>query len=66
MSLRKNISSIEICKNIKLMKGLNVYFYDLDSASKEFKDCGLIDIQEIDEPIKHIENQHPLIECKKS
>lgn len=54
----------------ELMKGLNVYFYDLDSATKEFKDYGLIDIQEIDEPIKHMDNQPPLkcilIKCKRS
>jgi SAM-dependent methyltransferase len=53
----------------ELMKGLNVYFYDLDSATKEFLNYGLIDIQEIDEPIKHMDNQPPLkllmIMCKK-
>lgn len=53
----------------EIMKGLNVYFYDLDSATKEFKDCGLIDVQEFDEPIKHIDNEPPLkcimIRCKR-
>lgn len=53
----------------ELMKGLNVYFYDLVSATKEFKDFGLIEIQEIDEPIKHMDNQPPLkllmIKCQK-
>jgi len=53
----------------ELMKGLNVYYYDLDSATKEFENYGLIDIQEIDEPIKHMDNQPPLkllmIKCQK-
>ncbi|MCK6649466.1 MAG: class I SAM-dependent methyltransferase [Bacteroidia bacterium] len=53
----------------ELMKGLNVYFYDLDSATKEFENYGLIDIQEIDEPIKHMKNHPPLkllmIKCQK-
>ena len=37
--------------------------------SKEFKDFGLIEAQEFDEPIKHIENQPPLkcilVKCKR-
>lgn len=53
----------------EIMKGLNVYFYDLDSAVNEFKDFGLIEIKEIDEPIKHMDNQPPLkcimIKCQK-
>lgn len=54
----------------EMMKGLNVYFYDLDSATKEFRDYGLIEIKEIDEPVKHMENQPPLkllmIKCQKN
>ena len=53
----------------ELMKGLNVYFYDLETAKNEFKDFGLKEIQEIDEPIKHMDNQPPLkcimIKCQK-
>lgn len=53
----------------EITKGLNVYFYDLDSAISEFKDYGLIGVQEFDEPIKHIDNEPPLkcimITCKK-
>lgn len=53
----------------ELMKGLNVYFYDLETAQNEFKDFGLMDIQEIDEPIKHMDNQPPLkcimIKCQR-
>jgi len=53
----------------EIMKGLKVYFYDLDSAAWEFKDFGLIDVHEIDEPIKHIDNEPPLkcilVKCKR-
>jgi hypothetical protein len=34
--------------------------FDLKSAEKEFKDFGLIEIKEIDEPIKHMVNE-PLL-----
>lgn len=43
-----------------LMKGLNVYFYDLGSAVKEFKSFDLVEVKEFDEPIKHMDNQPPL------
>ncbi len=50
--------------------GLPVYFYDLESATKEFKNYGLVEIQEIDEPVKFMENQPPLkfimIKCQKT
>ncbi len=53
----------------ELTKGLKVYFYDIDSATKEFKNFGLFNVTEIDEPVKHMENQVPLkciiIKCKK-
>lgn len=60
----------KISKNrFKIDNGLNVYFYDMDSATKEFKNYGLIDIREIDEPIKHMENELPIkflmITCQK-
>ncbi|MBP1673479.1 MAG: methyltransferase [Bacteroidetes bacterium] len=54
----------------KMEKGLHVYYYDEESATKEFKNYGLIDVQEIDEPIKFMENQPPLkfimIKCQKT
>ena len=54
----------------ELMNGLNVYFYDSDSAISEFKNFGLVDVKEIDEPIKHLDNQPPLsfimITCKRN
>jgi SAM-dependent methyltransferase len=53
-----------------LMKGLNVFFYDSDSVKKEFESYGLIEFSEIEEPIKHMENEPPLkcfiIKCKRS
>lgn len=53
----------------QLMKGLKVYFYDSESVTHEFEDFGLIDFNEIDEPIKHMDNEPPLkciyIKCKK-
>lgn len=54
----------------EIMTGLKVFFYDLTSAKNEFKDFGLIEIKEIDEPIKHMENEPPLkciwINCMKT
>ena len=53
-----------------LMKGLNVYFYDSESVKQEFENYGLIEFSEIDEPIKHMENEPPLkcmiVKCKKN
>ena len=52
------------------MKGLNVFFYDPESVIREFKDHGLIEFFDIDEPVKHMENEPPLklifIKCKKN
>ena len=54
----------------KLMQGLNVFFYDSASIEKEFGNYGLIEFSEIDEPIKHMENEPPLkcifSKCKKT
>ena len=51
------------------MKNLNVFFYDSDSVENEFGKYGLIEFSEIDEPIKHMENEPPLkcifIKCRK-
>ena len=41
----------------ELMKGMNVFFYDSESVIQEFNDFGLIECIEIDEPIKHMENE---------
>jgi SAM-dependent methyltransferase len=54
----------------ELNKGLKVFFYDIESAKKEFGDFGMLDIHEIDEPIKHMDNEPPLkcifVQCNKN
>lgn len=54
----------------ELLKGLGVFFYDSDSVIQEFKKYGLVELSEIDEPIKHMENEPPLkcfkVVCKKN
>lgn len=56
-------------KRFELTKNLKVFFYDSKSVRKEFENYGLIDFHEIDEPIKHMEDQPPLkcifVKCKK-
>ncbi|MDX8340945.1 class I SAM-dependent methyltransferase [Draconibacterium sp. IB214405] len=53
----------------KLQNGLSVFFYTPDSIQKEYKRYGLVEFSELDEPIKHMENQPPLkclmVKCKK-
>ena len=53
----------------EIMKGLNVFFYNSDAVKKEFNNYGLVDFSEIDEPIKHMDNEPPLkciyIKCKR-
>jgi len=50
-------------------KGLTVFFYDEDSVQKEFEAFGLVECREIDEPVKHMENEEPmkfwLVVCRK-
>jgi len=52
----------------EIMKGLNVFYYDLESARSEFLKYGLVETFELDEPIKFMENEPPmkmiLIKCK--
>ncbi len=54
----------------EIMKGLNVFFYDFESVKREFGGYELIETVEINEPIKHIENEPPLklilVKCKKN
>jgi len=53
----------------EIMKGLNVFFYDAESVRQEFKEYGLVEFNEIEEPIKHLENEPPLnlilVKCRK-
>ncbi len=60
----------KLSKNrFKISNGLNVYFYDNLSISKEFSQYGLIDYEEIEEPIKFMTDQPPIklisVTCKK-
>ena len=54
----------------EIMKGLNVFFYDTHSVKREFEKYGLVEFSEIDEPIKHMENEPPikciLVKCKRT
>ena len=53
----------------EIQKGLNVFFYDSESVKQEFKNYGLVEFNDIDEPIKHLENEPPLqliyVVCRK-
>jgi SAM-dependent methyltransferase len=53
----------------EISKGLKVFFYDDDSALKEFSDFGLIECKDIEEPVKFMEGKYPiklkLLICKK-
>jgi len=53
----------------EIIKGLKVYFYDSETIEQEFKNNGLVDFKDIDEPIKHMENEPPLkciiVKCRK-
>jgi SAM-dependent methyltransferase len=44
----------------EIKRGLNVFFYDSDSAKKEFAEYGMVELREIEEPIKYITGQEPL------
>lgn len=54
----------------EVMKGVGVYFYDSDSVKDEFEEYGLVEFSEIDEPIKHMDNEPPLkcifVKCKRN
>jgi len=53
----------------KIKNGLQVFFYDPKAIESEFKNFGFLEYKEIDEPIKHLNNEDPLkcymIKCKK-
>jgi len=59
-----------ISKNrFKVDQGLNVFFYDSTSIEKEFGRFGLTEYYEMDEPVKHLENEEPMkffcVVCRK-
>ena len=41
-------------------KGLTVFFYNREAIEKEFSPFGLVEYREIDEPVKHMENEEPM------
>jgi SAM-dependent methyltransferase len=41
-------------------KGLTVFFYDSTTIEKDFSPFGLVEYHEIDEPVKHLENEEPM------
>lgn len=51
------------------VKGLRVYFYDRYAVKKEFGKYGLVEFSDIDEPIRHMEDEPPLkcilVKCKR-
>lgn len=51
------------------IKGVKMFFYDSDSIKQEFKEYGLLEFSEIDEPSKNMTNKPPLkfiiVKCKK-
>jgi len=54
----------------EIMDGLNVFFYNSDSVKREFENYGLVESFEINESIKHMENEPPLkcilVKCKRT
>ena len=53
----------------EISKGLKVFFYDSKSVFREFSPYGMIDSEEIEEPIKFMKDQDPIkmtfVVCKK-
>lgn len=53
----------------RIQNGLDVFFYDSESIEKEFRKYGLLDYQEIDEPVKHMPTEEPMkfwmVVCRK-
>lgn len=53
----------------RIDNGLSVFFYDSESIEREFSPFGLVEYREIEEPMKHIENEEPMkfwmVVCRK-
>lgn len=53
----------------EIAKGLKVYFYDDDSVFREFKEFGIIECTDLNEPVKFLDGEEPiklkLVMCKK-
>lgn len=72
--ISKNSPNYGIGKQIdkdwyEIPQGARLYFYDESSINREFKNHGLTDFIEIDEPVKNISSRPPfkfwLVKCKK-
>ena len=54
----------------EISKGLKVYFYDHESVVKEFSEFGLVECNNIAEPVKFMDGQEPMklifVMCKKN
>jgi len=54
----------------EVSRGLKVFFYDPESVLREFSPYGLTDYEEIEEPVKFMENQDPIkmffVRCEKN
>jgi SAM-dependent methyltransferase len=44
----------------EISKGLRVYFYSSESVMKEFSDFGIIECNDIEEPVKFMEREDPV------
>lgn len=60
-----------VSKNrFRIQNGLNLLFYDPETIKKEFSPFGLTGFREIDEPVKHLENEEPMkfwmVVCRKA
>ena len=53
----------------EIMEGLTMFFYDSDSVKQEFGKYGLIELSEIVEPHKNMENKPPfkfiMVKCQR-
>ncbi|HDR4724540.1 class I SAM-dependent methyltransferase [Bacillus cereus] len=53
----------------EVMEGVKMFFYDSESVKQDFNKCGLVQVSEIDEPNKIMENKPSInflmIKCKK-
>ena len=53
----------------EIMEGVKMFFYDPDSIKHEFEEYGLVEISEIVEPHKDMENKPPfkfiMVKCQK-
>ena len=53
----------------RIDKGPTVFYYDSVSVEKEFAPYGIVEYKEIEEPVRHMENEEPMkffrVVCRK-